>query len=262
MTRKNTVSIITGGAGFLGVQIFEALLELNHGKIIIIDNNKNNIKKFRKKFKRHNSKFKIYEADICSEKEILLLYFEILKKFKKIDVLVNNASIDYKPNSKKKKMDSFFDTSIKSWNQEIAVGLTGSLICSKIFSRSMKKNKYGIILNICSDLSVIAPDQRLYKHLNSIKPASYSVVKHGLLGLTKYLASYLARENIRVNALSPGGISNNQDKIFVKKIRSLIPMNRMAKKNEYKNIIQFLCSERSSYMTGQNIVIDGGRSVI
>ena len=176
--------------------------------------------------------------------------------------MINNAAIDLKPQKKRKKKVSFFDTSISSWNREVAVSLTGSLICSKIFCRSMSKNKFGIVLNISSDLSVIAPDQRLYEHLNIVKPISYSVVKHGLLGFTKYLASHLANKNIRVNALSPGGISNKQDKLFVKKIKSLIPLNRMAKKNEYKEVIKFLCSERSSYMTGQNIIVDGGRSVI
>ena len=126
----------------------------------------------------------------------------------------------------------------------------------------MVKKRSGIILNISSDLSVIAPDQRLYDHLNTEKPVSYSVIKHGLIGLTKYLAGYLANKNIRVNALSPGGIKNNQDKIFIKKIKSLIPLNRMAKINEYKEVIKFLCSDSSSYMTGQNIIVDGGRSII
>ena len=262
MKNKNIISIITGGAGFLGKQIFESLLELKHKKIIIIDNNKKSIESFKKDYKKFKNKFIIYEADICSERKILEINSEIINKFKKIDILINNAAIDLKPQKKRKKKESFFDTPISSWNREVAVGLTGSLICSKIFCRSMSKNKFGIVLNISSDLSVIAPDQRLYEHLNIVKPISYSVVKHGLLGFTKYLASHLANKNIRVNALSPGGISNKQDKLFVKKIKSLIPLNRMAKKNEYKEVIKFLCSERSSYMTGQNIIVDGGRSVI
>ena len=126
----------------------------------------------------------------------------------------------------------------------------------------MAKNKQGIILNISSDLSVIAPDQRLYSHLGITKPISYSVIKHSLTGLTKYLASYWAKYNVRVNSFSPGGIYNNQEKIFVRKIKKLIPMGRMAKKEEYKETIKFLCSEASSYITGQNIVSDGGRSII
>ena len=126
----------------------------------------------------------------------------------------------------------------------------------------METKKKGVILNIGSDLSIIAPDQRLYSHLNSLKPVTYSVVKHGIVGLTKYLASYWSSKNIRVNCLSPGGIYNKQDKNFTKKIKKLIPLNRMAHKNEYNEVIQFLCSDASSYMTGQNIIIDGGRTII
>ncbi len=262
MKKNNTISIITGGAGFFGRQIFEALLELGHKKIIIIDNNISNINNFNKKFKKFKNRFLVFNANIASEKHMEKVSKEILKKFKKIDVLVNNASVDYKPKNKIILKQSFFNTSVDSWKHELSVGLTGALICTKIFCRSMVKRKSGIILNISSDLSVIAPDQRLYKHLNSIKPVSYSVVKHGLIGLTKYLSSYLAEKNIRVNALSPGGIKNNQDKKFAMKIKSLIPLKRMAYINEYKEVIKFLCSEKSTYMTGQNIVVDGGRSII
>ena len=262
MKKKNKISVITGGAGFFGKQIFEALLELEHKKIVVIDNNDNNIKKFKQRYKKFSNKFLIFNADITSEIEMNKACKDILKKFKKIDVLINNASIDYKPTKKIKSRESFFDISILNWKKELSVGLTGAMICAKIFCKPMAKKKSGIILNVSSDLSVIAPDQRLYEHLNTIKPASYSVVKHGLIGFTKYLSVYLADKNIRVNALSPGGIKNNQDKKFVKKIKNLIPLKRMANINEYKEIIKFLCSEKSTYMTGQNIVVDGGRSII
>ena len=131
----------------------------------------------------------------------------------------------------------------------------------------MAKRRKGIILNIASDLSVIAPDQRLYKvaslepELQPVKPVTYSVIKAGLVGLTKYLATYWNEDGIRVNSLSPGGIYDGQPEEFVKKLSSLIPMGRMANRDEYQSAVQFLCSNASSYMTGQNIVIDGGRSV-
>ena len=125
----------------------------------------------------------------------------------------------------------------------------------------------GVILNVASDLSIISPDNRLYNEENidnnkaNVKPIVYSVVKTGLIGLTRYLATYWAENNIRCNAISPGGVFNNQDQNFIKKIKKLIPLGRLASKDEYKSSVQFLCSEASSYMTGQNIVIDGGRSV-
>ena len=248
---KNKVAVITGGCGFFGPQIASALAELKC-KVILLDIRKN---KFRQKY------IEKILVDITDEHEMRIKIREIIKKYKKIDILVNNASIDYKP-KKKFKSPSFENMDIEKWNHEVDVGLTGAFISSKLICKQMIRRRSGIILNISSDLSIIAPDQRLYSHLGSFKPVTYSVIKHGIIGLTKYLASYLAKYNIRVNCISPGGIQNNQDKTFIKKIEKLIPLGRMAKKNEYKEIIQYLCTDSSSYMTGQNIVIDGGRSII
>jgi NAD(P)-dependent dehydrogenase (short-subunit alcohol dehydrogenase family) len=132
----------------------------------------------------------------------------------------------------------------------------------------MAQRGAGVILNIASDLGVIAPDQRLYRRDDAtfeaeqpVKPVTYSVIKHGLVGLTKYLATYWAERGVRVNALSPGGVYTSQDPVFVDRLVALIPMGRMAKVTEYRAAVQFLCSDASRYMTGQNIVVDGGRSV-
>jgi NAD(P)-dependent dehydrogenase (short-subunit alcohol dehydrogenase family) len=125
----------------------------------------------------------------------------------------------------------------------------------------------GVVLNISSDLSVISPDQRLYAkpglawEAQPVKPVSYSVIKSGLIGLTRYIATYWAEQGVRCNALSPGGVFSNQDPEFISRLSQLIPMGRMANKSEYRCAVQFLCSGASGYMTGQNIVIDGGRSV-
>lgn len=255
------LAVITGGAGLLGVQHTLAILE-NKGTVIIIDINKNKfseLKKFHHKF--NNVDF--YYGDVSNYNQINKIKNKIIKKYKKIDILINNAQRDYVP---KKKLSSFKNTfenySLKQWEEEINTGLKGAFVCSQIFGSEMAKRNGGVILNIASDLSVIAPDQRLYSHLNTFKPVTYSVTKHGLIGLTKYLASYWASKNIRVNAISPGGVLNNQNKIFIKKIKKLIPLNRMAHVFEYKEAIQFLCSDASSYMTGHNLVIDGGRSII
>ena len=132
----------------------------------------------------------------------------------------------------------------------------------------MASNNGGVILNIASDLSIFAPDQRLYhkdglpENQQPVKPVTYPVIKTALLGLTRYLATYWADKGIRVNALSPGGVYTSQSDAFVAKLSNLIPLGRMARADEYRAVVQFLCSEASSYMTGQNIVMDGGRSVL
>ena len=126
----------------------------------------------------------------------------------------------------------------------------------------MKKNaKGGKIINISSDLGIISPDQRLYKNLNFNKPITYSVIKHGIIGLTKYVATYWAKNNIRCNAIAPGGMYNNQNKLFINSIKKLIPLNRMGRVNEYNSIVLFLSSDQSSYITGTTVVIDGGRTI-
>jgi NAD(P)-dependent dehydrogenase (short-subunit alcohol dehydrogenase family) len=156
---------------------------------------------------------------------------------------------------------------LEDWENQIRVGLTGAFICSKVFGSGMAKSGGGVIVNIASDLSVIAPDQRLYEKVGissneqPVKPVTYSVIKSGLIGLTKYLATYWHNSGVRVNALSPGGVFENQDVEFVAKLSELIPLGRMANIDEYRSAIQFLCSDASSYMTGQNLVIDGGRSI-
>ena len=140
------------------------------------------------------------------------------------------------------------------------------MLCSKIIGAEIAKNRKGVILNISSDLGIIAPDQRLYKESGltrdkqPVKPVTYSVIKHGIIGLTKYLATYWADNGVRVNSISFGGVSNNQDSEFVERLTNLIPLGRMADNEEYKASIIFLVSDASSYMTGANLVIDGGRS--
>ena len=179
-----------------------------------------------------------------------------------VSILVNNAA--FNPSNEKLKSKLFENYNLKSWRKEIDVGLTGAFICSKVFGNGMAKKNKGVILNISSDLSVISPDHRLYNKgskINNAKPVTYSVAKTGLIGLTRYLATYWSNKNIRCNAISPGGVYNDHNKNFVNKIKKLIPMGRMAKKDEYRSAVQFLCSDASSYLTGQNLVIDGGRSI-
>jgi len=135
------------------------------------------------------------------------------------------------------------------------------MLCTKIFGSQMNKQlNGGNIINISSDLGIISPDNRIYKK-NSVKPVTYSVIKHGIIGLTKYTATYWPKK-VRCNAVAFGGMEKNQDKAFIKKVSQLIPMGRMAKKNEYNNTILFLASKASSYINGSTVVVDGGRTIL
>ena len=253
---KSKAIIITGGAGLLGSRIVKIILE--HGGIpIIFDNDKVKINKLKKILKEKINLVHFYKVDITKKKQLKNVINRIHKKFKKIDCLINNAGFNPKLGQKNNKFENF---SIEQWNKEIQIGLTGSLIVTQEVVKKMIKQKNGNIINISSDLGIIAPSQFLYED-NEKKPISYSVVKHGIIGFSKYLSTYLAEYNIRSNTLCPGGISNYQPKKFVNKIKKLIPLKRMAEINDYDGIILYLCSDYSSYMTGSVIVCDGGRSV-
>jgi NAD(P)-dependent dehydrogenase (short-subunit alcohol dehydrogenase family) len=187
----------------------------------------------------------------------------------KVDILINNAAKD--PKVKKDSgltVESRFETMTPEyWNEGIDAALNGTFYCSQAIGNKMLESGGGVILNISSDLGIIAPDQRIYRkegvsdEQQNVKPITYSAAKWAIIGMTKYLAVYWAKKNIRVNCLSPTGVFNDHPEDFVKKLSGIIPMGRMADINEYKGAIVFLCSEASSYMTGENMVIDGGKTV-
>ncbi len=255
---KEKVVIITGGSGLLGSTFVEAIAEIGGIPVIIDLDTKKANKLSEKIFKKYKIYPLIIKADVTDKNSLKKANSKIIKKYKKIDVLINNAANNPKIN--KYKDSSFENFSLTSWEKDLDVGLKGPFLCSQIFGKEMIKKKSGIIINISSDLGLISPDQRLYSKINK-KPISYSVIKHGIIGLTKFLSTYWCDKGIRANTLCPGGIKDKQPRDFNLKIRKLIPLNRMAHINEYKSAIQFLCSDASSYMNGATVVIDGGRSV-
>lgn len=263
-------ALITGGAGLLGKEHALALLEVG-ANVVLWDINEENLIKVTNELNRNFSEQSVSMSivDISKEEQVNNGYKELESEGVTISILINNAAINPKYSSENNEtvFSRLENLSLDDWNYQVSVGLTGAFICSKYFGAKMAANKSGVILNISSDLSVVAPDQRLYKlngvvdNSQPVKPITYSVIKSGLVGMTKYLATYWSTNGVRVNALSPGGVYEDQDDDFVKKISNLIPLGRMAKSNEYRSAVQFLCSDASSYMTGQNIVIDGGRSI-
>lgn len=264
---NNRVAIITGGAGLLGNQHAEAIAEAG-GTSILWDID---VRAAESKASEISKQWKVpcraMKVDVTSSESIKSGLDAVLSVFDRVDILINNAANDPKVDKTTEFTRSRFENfSIDLWNQDISVGLTGAFLCSKIVGTYMADNGGGVILNIASDLGIVAPDQRIYRRnglsaeQQPVKPVTYSVVKHGLIGLTKYLATYWADAGIRVNAISPGGIRTDQSGEFVNKLTNLIPMGRMAQKDEYKAAIIFLVSDASSYMTGANLVIDGGRT--
>ena len=255
MTQK--VCLITGGAGFLGRKFCEFFLKKNY-LVLCIDNNKKNLQSLKSIGSKN---LVIYECDITKGKKVEKL-FRLIKKSFFVDVLINNAALDAVPHKNKNASQKF--PTDKMWDNEINVSLKGSFFMIKFFGEEMAKRKKGSIINIGSDLSVIAPNQKIYKssYQNYIKPVTYSVVKHGMVGLTKYFASLYGKSNVRVNMVSPGPIKHNQNKKLLKELKNLMPMERLGEPKEILGILFFLSSSESSYITGQNILIDGGRTII
>lgn len=265
-------ALITGAAGLLGIEHAAALLE-SGATVVLTDMCPAALDIAEQRLGQHYNPSRIVSAvmDVTDAQVVKSIAQWLVDKGLPVCILVNNAAIDPKVTGDKgiletSRLENF---PLGQWDLQVAVGLTGAFLCSQVFGSMMATSGHGgVILNIASDLSVIAPDQRLYRkdgladELQPVKPVTYSVIKAGLIGLTRYLASYWAVKGVRCNALSPGGVYNGQSDEFVQRLTSLIPLERMANKSEYRSAVQFLCSDASSYLTGQNIVIDGGRCVL
>lgn len=263
----NKVALITGAGGLLGPKHAEALLEFG-AEVILTDIDEVSLKE---KYKDLSEKFKdckIYMEvmDVTNRKSVE----NVCSKFQKIDILINNAAKD--PKVKKGDGNLTLETRFENMTEEYfkegtdAI-INGTFLTTQVVCNKMLENGGGVVLNISSDLGVIAPDQRIYidenkeENQQNVKPITYSAAKWAIIGMTKYLSVYFAKKNIRVNSLSPTGVYNDHPIDFVEKLSNIIPMGRMADINEYKGAIVFMCSNASSYMTGSNIIIDGGKTV-
>jgi NAD(P)-dependent dehydrogenase (short-subunit alcohol dehydrogenase family) len=263
-------ALITGAAGLLGMEHAAALLE-SGAQVVLTDISESALMVAHTSLTKNCDARKIITKviDVTNPQRVRVVADELKEDGFRIDILVNNAAIDPKVKGDQgvqetSRLENF---PLDQWDLQVAVGLTGAFLCSQVFGSAMAKDgKGGVILNIASDLSVFSPDQRLYRKtdlpddMQPVKPVTYSVIKAGLIGLTRYLATYWADKNVRCNALSPGGVFNGQGDEFVQRLSSLIPLGRMASKNEYRAAVQFLSSDASSYMNGQNVVMDGGRA--
>ncbi len=268
---KSRVVVITGGAGLLGLQHAAAIHEAG-GVPVIADLDAGRCARAARNIGRRAFPL---EMDVTRLESVGAASRVLARKFGRVHVLINNAARNPKVEASRSTGGSsncvntsgrLEDLDLEDWNLDLAVGLTGAMLCSRVFGVHMAAAGGGVILNIASDLALIGPDQRLYAKTGLSaskqpkKPLSYSVVKSGLLGLTRYLATYWADRGVRVNAICPGGVEDDQPAEFLKRISQLIPLRRMARRDEYRGAIVFLCSDASSYMTGAVVSVDGGRT--
>jgi NAD(P)-dependent dehydrogenase (short-subunit alcohol dehydrogenase family) len=268
LSKKNVV--ITGGAGFLGLHFAEGVAEMG-GLPILVDIDDANVRNATLTLQKKGFDAFGYTLDICNPKQVKDIFSTIISKHDNIDCLINGAAFAMK--NLKDGGNEFFapfeEYLLSNWQRSINVNLTGTFLVTQIIGKQMKKARKGSIVNIASDVAIISPDHRIYQPDEQVgyagvdfnTPAAYSVSKAGILALTRYLATYWARDGIRVNSISPAGVFRNQDPDFVKILSSRIPLGRMAFPEELKGPIVFLCSDASSYMTGANVIVDGGRTI-
>ena len=271
---KDKTAIITGGTGLLGSVYTHSLLSLG-ASVIVIDKKIDKTKFIKNLVKEYNltkeiiNKIKFVKCDITNKKQIDKSFKKIRSNLKNLKVLINNASLvkqvgnddlcdTYKP---------FLQMKQNDWEDFFSVDLTGTLLVTQKCIPFLQKNGGGSIINISSTYGILSPDQRIYEslsHKNSKqkieKPIGYSISKSGVLNMTRFLATKFAEDKIRVNTLTLGGVYANNPKSFVKSYSDKTPLRRMADKNEYAGPIIFLATDASSYMTGSNLVVDGGWS--
>ena len=261
VTKRNIA--ITGAAGLLGSQ-YASTLCAGGANLILIDYNESQNTKLQKELsKKYHTKVKAYTVDITNEKEVIELRKKIIHDYGRIDGLINNAAFTNKfalDTSTKTHNTNFEEYPSSIWEKSLAVNLTGMFYCCREFGREMMKQKAGVIVNIASTYGIVGADQRIYGKSGINSPISYAAAKGAVINLTRYLAAYWQGKNIRVNTLSPGGVVDEtyQSKEFIKNYSYRTMLGRMAKKDEYNGAILFLMSDASSYMTGANLVVDGG----
>ena len=254
--------VITGASGLLGSQYANTLSSAGANVILLDINTAKNEKLKSALVKKYKNKISAYTLDISNQTEVNKIAKKVIKDFKKIDGLINNAA--YTSKGAKEKSDdafgSFENFPIDIWQKSLDINLSGVFFCSQAFGKIMAKQGNGVIVNIASTYGLVGADQRIYGKSGLNLPISYAATKGAIVNFTRYLAAYWHGKNIRVNTLSPGGVMDKtyQEKSFIKKYSEKTILGRMANKDEYNGAMLFLISDASSYMTGANLVVDGG----
>lgn len=262
------VALITGGAGLLGRRYCEALIE-SGARVVVADLDGARATALAQELSPDSALG--VQLDVSDETSVADAFARGVQRFGRLDILVNNAALTVRGGSERLSPSDYFapfeSYKREVWDQALAVNLTGMLLCAQAAGRQMLQQDPpgGVIVNISSTYGVVAPDQRLYDGVRSPyadtgfnTPVSYAVTKTAVLGLTRYLATYWGAQHIRVNALTPHGVFDNHDESFVRNFVFRSPLGRMARNDEYRGALLFLVSDASSYMTGANLIVDGG----
>jgi 2-deoxy-D-gluconate 3-dehydrogenase len=256
--------IVTGAAGLLGQEYARALAGAG-ASVVLADINRDLVTAVATDLRDKPGAAIGVAVDITDEVSVAQLIRTTLSTFGRIDGLVNNAAVNPSfGGDRTAEFDLPFERySLALWNRALAVNLTGMFLCAREVAPTMLAQQRGVIVNVSSTYGLVGPDQRLYDaerpdDRRGYKPVAYSVTKSGVLGFTHYLAAYWAGTGIRVNTLTPGGVFANQSEEFVRRYSARTPLGRMANSGEYSAALLFLLSDASSYMTGANLVVDGG----
>ncbi len=262
---KGRAAVVTGGAGLLGQEFCRTLAEAG-ACVGVVDLDGPGAEKVVSAMAKSGHQAKAFPTDVTDPNSVRATVAGVLKEFGRLDILVNSAALDPKFDSDAAKRGitpgSFEDYPLADWNAALSVNLTGPFLMSQACAKPMlERGKQGSIINICSTYGLNGPDQRIYVKDGqrvAYKPVYYTVTKAGVLGFTRYLAAYYAGTQIRVNALTPGGVFNDHEDYFVKNYSAKTILGRMARRDEMNGALLFLASDASSYMTGGNLVVDGG----
>jgi len=255
-------ALVTGAAGLLGKGFCETLAEAG-AAVAALDIMADGAASGAENIRTRGGKAIALGSDVTVETDMINAVSEAAREFGGLDILVCSAAMDPKVEGDGvRDSGAFEDYPAEQWRRAVDVNLTGMFLASQAAARQMRAQGSGAMILISSTYGLVGPDQRIYRkegHTQSpVKPVYYSVTKAGVLGLTRYLATYFAGTKIRVNALTPGGVFNGQDEEFVRNYSSRTVLGRMARADEMNGALLFLASEASSYMTGANLVVDGG----
>ncbi len=258
---SDRTALVTGGAGLLGAEFCRTLAQAG-ARVVIADIDADRAASLAGTLSQDGHQAISLPTDVADSQSVGQMVDAALSQFGSLDILVNSAVLDPKFDPQHGgHTNSFEDYPLEAWEQALRVNLTGMFLCCQAAARPMLDQGRGVMVNLSSIYGLTAPDQRLYQREGQppqYKPVYYSVTKAGVIGLTQYLAAYFAGKNIRINALSPGGVFNDHDQDFVRAYSAQAILGRMAYKDDMNGALLFLASDASAYMTGANLVVDGG----